>query len=108
RVESDELQALLYQAADVFIIPSLEEAFGQSALEAVAWGAVVAGFSVGGIPDIVKCGLSGLLVARQDTRALSEAIQRLLEDEALRYRWQHSCEAWVREHFSYCKNAAAY
>ena len=108
RVESDELQALLYQAADVFVIPSLEEAFGQTALEAVACGAVVAGFSVGGIPDIVKCGLNGLLVERGNTQALSEAIQKLLEDEALRHRWQNSCEAWVQERFSYSKNAAAY
>jgi glycosyltransferase involved in cell wall biosynthesis len=108
RVESDELQALLYQAADIFVIPSLEEAFGQSALEAVACGAVVAGFRVGGIPDIVKCGLNGLLVEPQDTQALSEAIQKLLEDETLRSRWQSSCETWVREHFSYSKNAAAY
>ena len=108
RVESDELQALLYQAADVFIIPSLEEAFGQSALEAVACGAVVAGFSVGGIPDIVKCGLNGLLVERQDTQALSEAIRKLLGDEELRRRWQSSCETWVRENFSYSKNAAGY
>jgi glycosyltransferase involved in cell wall biosynthesis len=108
QIESDELQTLLYRAADVFVIPSLEEAFGQSALEAVACGAVVAGFNVGGIPDIVKCSLNGLLVERQDAQALSEAIQKLLEDEALRHRWQNSCENWVREHFSYSKNAAAY
>ncbi len=108
RIESDELQALLYRATDVFVIPSLEEAFGQSALEAVACGAVVAGFNVGGIPDIVKCGLNGLLVERQDAHALSEAIRKLLEDEALRRHWQNSCETWVREHFSFSKNAAAY
>jgi glycosyltransferase involved in cell wall biosynthesis len=108
RVESDELQALLYRAADVFVIPSLEEAFGQTALEAVACGVVVAGFSVGGIPDIVKYGLNGLLVERGNTQALSEAIQKLLDNEALRHRWQNSCEAWVRENFSFSKNAAAY
>ena len=108
QVESDELQALLYQAADVFVIPSLEEAFGQSALEAIACGAVVAGFSVGGIPDIVKCGLNGLLAERQNTQALSEALLKLLKDEALRRHWQSSCETWVGDHFSYSKNAAAY
>jgi glycosyltransferase involved in cell wall biosynthesis len=48
------LQSLIYRAADVFVIPSLEEAFGQTALEAVACGTVVAGFAVGGIVDIVK------------------------------------------------------
>src|SRR5713101_8402637 len=108
QIESDDLQKLLYRAADVFVIPSLEEAFGQSALEAVACGAVVAGFNVGGIPDIVKCGLNGLLVERQDAQALSEAIRKLLEDEALRRHWQNSCETWVRDHFSFSKNAAAY
>ena len=108
QVESDELQALLYRAADVFIIPSLEEAFGQAALEAIACGAVVAGFNVGGISDIVKCDLNGLLVERQDTQALSEAIQKLLDGDALRHRWQSFCETWVGDHFSYSKNAAAY
>ena len=108
QIESDQLQTLLYRAADVLAIPSLEEAFGQSALEAVACGAVVAGFRVGGIPDIVKCGLNGLLVERQNIQALSEAIQKLFEDEALRHHWQNSCETWVHEHFSYSKNAAAY
>ena len=108
QIESDELQTLLYRAADVLVIPSLEEAFGQSALEALACGAVVAGFRVGGIPDIVKCGLNGLLVEREDTQALAEAIQKLLEDEALRHGWQDSCETWVREHFSYARNTAAY
>ena len=107
-VEGDELQALLYRTADVSVIPSLEEAFGQTALEAVACGAVVAGFNVGGITDIVECGLNGLLVERQDARALSEAIQKLLGDETLRHRWHNSCETWVRENFSYFKNAAAY
>jgi glycosyltransferase involved in cell wall biosynthesis len=108
QIESDQLQTLLYRAADVLAIPSLEEAFGQSALEAVACGAVVAGFRVGGIPDIVKCGLNGLLVERQNIQALSEAIQKLFEDEALRHHWQNSCETWIHEHFSYSKNAAAY
>jgi len=108
RIESDELQALLYRAADVFIIPSLEEAFGQSALEAVACGAVVAGFAVGGIVDIVQNNLNGLLVGRGDSNALGQAISRLLKDEPLRSRWLESCAAWVRERFSYARNTTAY
>ena len=108
QVESDELQALLYRAADVFIIPSLEEAFGQAALEAIACGAVVAGFSVGGISDIVKCDLNGLLVVRGDSNALGQAIMRLLKDETLRVRWQEACQAWVKARFSFDRNATAY
>src|SRR5690242_7984288 len=57
RLDSDTLQAVIYSAADVFVIPSMEEAFGQTALEAAACGAVIAGFAVGGILDIVQDGL---------------------------------------------------
>jgi glycosyltransferase involved in cell wall biosynthesis len=108
QVESDELQALIYCAADVFVIPSLEEAFGQTALEAIACGAVVAGFAVGGIGDIVANDLNGLLVMRGDSNALGQAIMRLLKDEPLRLRWQETCEAWVKSRFSFKRNATAY
>jgi len=108
QVESDELQALLYRAADVFVIPSLEESFGQTALEAIACGTVVAGFAVGGIVDIVQNDLNGLLVVRGDSNALGHAIMRLLKDEALRVRWQEACEAWVKARFSFDRNATAY
>jgi glycosyltransferase involved in cell wall biosynthesis len=107
-VESDELQALLYKAADLFVMPSLEEAFGQTALEAVACGTVVAGFHVGGIVDIVQDGLNGVLVSRGDVRALGEAISQLLNNHSLRSHWRSSCRAWVEERFSYNRNAAAY
>jgi len=108
RIESDPLQSLIYRAADVFVIPSMEEAFGQTALEAIACGTVVAGFAAGGIVDIVQNDLNGLLVARGDSNSLGQAITRLLKDGALRVRWQESCEAWVRERFSFDRNAAAY
>lgn len=108
RIENDPLQSLIYRAADVFVIPSLEEAFGQTALEAVACGTVVAGFAVGGIVDIVRNGLNGLLVGRGDSNALGQAITRLLKDGALRVRWRESCGAWVKERFSFDRNAAAY
>jgi glycosyltransferase involved in cell wall biosynthesis len=108
RVESDELQALLYKAADLFLMPSLEEAFGQTALEAAACGTVVAGFEVGGIVDIIEDGLNGILVNRGDVRALGEAISQLLDNHSLRDKWRSSCRAWVEERFSYNRNAAAY
>jgi glycosyltransferase involved in cell wall biosynthesis len=108
RIESDSLQSLIYRAADVFVIPSLEEAFGQTALEAVACGTVVAGFAVGGIVDIVQNDLNGLLVVRGDSNALGHAIIRLLKDEILRVRWRESCEIWVKERFSFDRNATAY
>jgi glycosyltransferase involved in cell wall biosynthesis len=108
RVESDELQTLLYKAADLFVMPSLEEAFGQTALEAAACGTVVAGFEVGGIVYIIEDGLNGILVNRGDVRALGEAISQLLNNHSLRSHWRSSCRAWVEKRFSYNRNAAAY
>jgi glycosyltransferase involved in cell wall biosynthesis len=86
----------------------LEEAFGQTALEAIACGTVVAGFATGGIGDIVQNDLNGLLVMRGDSNALGHAIMRLLKDEALRVRWQETCEAWVKARFFFVRNATAY
>jgi glycosyltransferase involved in cell wall biosynthesis len=108
KVESNELQALIYRAADVFVIPSLEEAFGQTALEAVACGTVVAGFEVGGIVDIVKNGLNGQLVPKGDSSALADAIIQLMDDFRMRQLWREMASDWIDDHFSYLRNASAY
>ena len=108
KIESDQLQALIYRAADVFVIPSLEEAFGQTALEAISCGTVVAGFQVRGIVDIVKNGLNGELVPRGDSLSLSRAIVTLLDSDALRNSWIAISDKWTSEKFSYKKNARAY
>ena len=108
KVESDELQALIYRSADVFVIPSLEEAFGQTALEAGACGTVVAGFDVGGIVDIVKNGVNGQLVERANSHALGKAIVSLLDNLLMRSEWVEQAHGWVKERFSYQRNANAY
>ena len=61
-VNSDIFLSLLYSAADVFVIPSVQEAFGQTALEAMACGTPVVGSAVGGIPEIVQDDVTGCLV----------------------------------------------
>jgi len=108
KIESDELQAVIYRAADVFVIPSLEEAFGQTALEAASCGTVVAGFDVGGVGDIVKNDLNGRLVPRGDSAALSQAITGLLDDPVMRQAWRDRVPDWVAGNFSYRRNAEAY
>jgi glycosyltransferase involved in cell wall biosynthesis len=107
-VNDERLQALIYQAADVFVMPSLEEAFGLTALEAVACGTVVAGFAAGGIADVVQNGLNGMLVRPADAAELRAAIVGLLENRRLRQQWIDQAEPWVKERFSYAVNAARY
>lgn len=68
-----------YRAADVFIIPSLEENLPNTVLESLACGTVVAGFNTGGIPEMVQQGQSGYLAPTGEVAALADAIKKSLD-----------------------------
>jgi glycosyltransferase involved in cell wall biosynthesis len=70
------------KSIDVFVLPTLEEALGTSFLEAMAMGKPVIGTWVGGVPEVVRHGVNGLLVAPNDPEGLAEATARLLQDPA--------------------------
>jgi glycosyltransferase involved in cell wall biosynthesis len=80
-VEDADLPAL-YSAAGAFIYPSLYEGFGLPPLEAMACGAPVVTSDVSSLPEVV--GKAGLTLAPTDTRALTEAMAKLLGDETAR------------------------
>lgn len=63
-----------YQAADVFIIPSLQENLPNTILESLFCGTLVAGFETGGIPEMVKTGKTGFLASSGDSAGLAKAI----------------------------------
>jgi glycosyltransferase involved in cell wall biosynthesis len=86
-IESEHLMALAYSASDVFVMPSLQEAFGQTALEAMACGTPVAAFGAGGIVDTVRHEQTGLVATVGSSPELRACISRLLRDREL---WQ-SC-----------------
>lgn len=76
----------LLAEGDVFILPSKAEGMPMSLLEAMAWGLPVITTPVGGIPEVVRHGESGFLVQPTDEKAISLAVQELVEDEDLRLR----------------------
>jgi glycosyltransferase involved in cell wall biosynthesis len=67
-------------ALDVAVLPSYREAQGLSILEAMALSRPVVASNVGGIPEMIEDGVTGLLVAPHDAEALAGAITRLLRD----------------------------
>jgi glycosyltransferase involved in cell wall biosynthesis len=73
-------------AADVFALPSVSEGLGLVILEAMASGIPVVASRVGGVPDIIRDGINGLLVEARDVNALSEALVLLLSDTGMRKR----------------------
>lgn len=74
----------IYGQADVFTMPSLTEALGVAFLEAMACGLPVVGTSVGGVPEIIENGYSGLLVEAGNAQQLAEALIQVLTDDGLR------------------------
>ena len=70
-------------ALDVSVLPSYREAQGLSVLEAMALSRPVVASRVGGIPEMIEDGVSGLLVPPNDPEALAGAINRLLSDHPL-------------------------
>ena len=72
-----------YAAAGVFAFPSRQEAFGLVLLEAGACALPVVASRVGGIPELIEDGVTGLLVAPDDAVALAQALASLLSDPAL-------------------------
>jgi phosphatidylinositol alpha-1,6-mannosyltransferase len=69
-----------YANCDVFALPSRGEGFGLVFLEAMACAKPVIGGAHGGIPDIVKDGVTGLLVPHGDAERLAEALESLLDN----------------------------
>lgn len=79
-VNNDRHLSVIYSAADIFIIPSLEDNLPNTVLEAMACGTPVLGSAVGGIPDMIRPGVTGMLVPPRDIKALASAIVQLLGD----------------------------
>jgi glycosyltransferase involved in cell wall biosynthesis len=70
-------------AADLIIMPSLSEAFGRILIEAMACEKPVVATNVGGIPEIVEDGKTGLLVPPADEKSIADAAIKLLSDKPL-------------------------
>ena len=89
RFHDDISLKLLYSAADVMIVPSIQESFGQTASEALACGTPVVAFDATGVRDIVDHQQSGYLAQLYDIDDLAKGIAWVLED---RNRYQKLCD----------------
>ncbi len=74
-----DVVAPLLASADVYVFPSESESFGLSALEALASGVPVVGARVGGVPEVVRDGVTGALLPLGDVDGMADAAVRFLE-----------------------------
>ena len=90
----------LLSAADLFLLPSEEESFGLSALEAMACEVPVVASRVGGLPEVIEDGVSGFLHPVGDIEKMAASAVTLLTDPALHARTGTAARLRVCEHFS--------
>lgn len=107
-IRDAQQQAIVYSAADVFIMPSLEEAFGLTALEAMACGTPVVGFDAGGVPDMVRDGETGRLAQVGDVEDLAAKIEWLVQHAEDRKRMGVRAREVVLTDFHEEKQTAKY
>jgi glycosyltransferase involved in cell wall biosynthesis len=99
-VRNERLLSLIYSAADIFVIPSREDNFPNTVIESLACGTPVVGFEVGGIPDMVRPGITGLLVPPEDTVAMSNSITHLLQNSTMRREMARDCRRIAMDEYS--------
>ncbi len=83
--EQDQVQALL-SISDVMLLPSEQESFGLSALEAMACEVPVVASRVGGLPEVITDGETGFLHPPDDLDAMAASAVRVMTDDALHER----------------------
>jgi len=83
---SEEKLKRFYGECDLLVLPSRNEGWGLSLMEAMACGKPVVATKVGGVPELVRHNIEGLLVDPCDVKGLARAIVRLLKDPELRVR----------------------
>jgi glycosyltransferase involved in cell wall biosynthesis len=108
RVGDDRFLSFVYSAADVFVIPSREDNLPNTVVEAMACGVPVVGFGVGGIVDMVRPGVTGVLVQPFDTEALAGELRDLLGSEDRRREMAAHCRRVVEEEYSQGLQARRY
>ncbi|MFZ5801105.1 MAG: glycosyltransferase family 4 protein [Candidatus Omnitrophota bacterium] len=91
--------AVALDLMDVFVMPSLQEGLGLSVMEAMAAEKPIVASRVGGIPDLIKDGQTGILVSAGDPSSLGSAIISLLKDKELRTRLGESAGEFIRKEY---------
>jgi len=86
--------APLLAEADLFLLPTQSESFGLSALEALASGVPVVGSRAGGLVEVVREGITGVLCAVGDVDGMAAGALGILSD---RDRWRHMSDAAARD-----------
>lgn len=106
---SDDLSlSLAYSAADVFVLPSLQDNMPNTILEALACGTPCVAFRTGGLPDLIDHEKDGYLAETRNTRQLADGIRWVLEDKRRHTGLRENARQKAMTHFDSKTQAKRY
>jgi glycosyltransferase involved in cell wall biosynthesis len=98
---SDDLSlALVYSAADVFVLPSTQENLANTVMEAIACGIPCVAFNIGGMPDMIEHQKNGYLAQPYKIEDLAQGIAWVLENEERHQKLSHRSREKVEQEFT--------
>lgn len=103
RVQPEDI-VRTYNSCDVCVFPSLREGFGVSAIESQACETPVIITNVGGHPESVDAGKTGIIVEPKSSEELFRAMEKLMLDDKMRIDMGKSGRVFVREHYRFEDN----
>jgi glycosyltransferase involved in cell wall biosynthesis len=99
-IDNDRLKAIAYSAADLYVQPTRADNLPLVLQESMACGTPLVSFRVGGVPDLVRPGITGYLAEPENARDLCDGIIQLLEDEPRRNYMGEQCRAITLKEYS--------
>ncbi|MFC1576911.1 glycosyltransferase family 4 protein [Candidatus Omnitrophota bacterium] len=99
-IYKEELLSHVYSAADMCVMPSLADSFGNVILESMACGTPVVGFNAGGIPELIKSQKTGLLAKVRDAQDLAEKIEWMMHHPAERQQMGDAARKLVEQEYT--------
>ena len=108
QLDTDEEIRDAYSAADLFLLPSLEDNLPNTILESMSCATPVVAFDVGGVPDMITDGVHGLLVKAFNTQQMGEAIVSLALDPERRVSMGKACREKVTRDYALDAQAENY
>ncbi|KAM3094367.1 glycosyltransferase family 4 protein [Phormidesmis sp. 146-35] len=107
-VRDDHQKAIAYSAADLFIFPTRADNLPLVLQESLACGTPMVSFKIGGVPEIVRPGITGYLAQAEEAEDLKNGIVQLLENSELRDRMKQNCRTIALQEYSLTHQSKRY
>jgi glycosyltransferase involved in cell wall biosynthesis len=104
-VPSGEVMRFLKEA-DIYVLPSRDEALPVTLIEAMALGRTVIATRVGGVPEIIEDNVNGVLIESEDYKTLSEQLLKLNQDTELAHRLGQNAYLTYRQKLTFSRFAS--